>query len=85
MITAGPWKYDPETERIHGDRFTLVAWCKPHATDPKSTHDNGTLIACAPELLKALEEANDCVKMNGFPDGNPRFNELIARAKGKSA
>jgi hypothetical protein len=74
-FTAGPWKADGYYVRQSGQRGTRmiadVCYTGPHHTPPEeypkscriADEANARLIAAAPEMLEALEAADECLAM----------------------
>lgn len=52
--TPGPWSYDPMTGCIHGGAATIL---RPAGLSPADGH----LLAAAPDLLDALQEAIELI------------------------
>ena len=63
--TQGPWETKQSTF-VHSKRGEFVADCSyPAASDQSEFSANARLIAAAPELLEALEEA--IIEFEGLP------------------
>ena len=77
----GPWHIQADTKTAIP---VIVAQITPlRSGDNEEREANARLIAAAPELLEALEEALEVLRVNGLdPLGQDNIRAIVAKAKG---
>ena len=87
-FTPGPWKMYRNGYVLSEETGERV--CTPHSTLPeaskvsdhiKDLKANARLIAAAPELYEALEDASDLLDRMGYLSSE--FREVLAKARGE--
>ena len=88
---ATPSKSDPTCGGDYAicDTSGLIIGEAWSLTGDRPARENALLWAAAPEMYEALVEAikelNDCaIAEHGEPYNNPRFNAILAKARGES-
>lgn len=82
--TPGPWKWEPETKTIRS--VPANYWiASMDSWDKAVNHEaNAHLIEAAPDLLKALKEAVETLRDEGYTDADlAAMNAAITKAEGK--
>lgn len=84
--TRGPWGVKPVGYGVSIEPD--LAWVGYGSAHDKDIHDaNARLIAAAPELLEALELADECGQATGadssYPEAWESIRAAIAKAKGE--
>lgn len=91
--TPGPWEYNTQENGVEYDVMVDGVWHVAIVCDACADGDteaNARLIACAPELLEALEEAYKQVKElcdcynHPYPLSSfERYNSIITKSNGE--
>ena len=87
--TPGPWVIDKDSHHINirpeGQGYLLATIATFWAETEENTHEaNARLIAAAPDLLAALEQANEMLKyIGGCQDTVDKASKAISKAKGE--